>query len=478
MKIRLLLLLICFCSETNVDAQTPAVFKTSDAALQKAYDWALQTALGYQGNPHDPVGPWYEAALPSRNAFCMRDVAHQTIGAAISGMGKANSNMLHAFAANISEGKDWCSYWEINKYGKPAPEDYRNDTAFWYNLNANFDIMFACWKLYKWTGDPSYINDPVFVNFFDNTVDKYIRHWRLQPDSLLVRPPKLHAPSPFNNQDNFHTCRGLPSYVENVRDLSVGVDLIAAIYRGLLTYSSILTIKGDTVRAAIYRQQAGLYQQHIDQYWWNPQATGYYTWYTHAGKFGVGEGEVFLLWFDALTDTTRSNKTIEHLLAGNWNVENMSYLPVVLWQNGYWQEGRNYLLKLTDKHTLRRTYPEVSFGVLEGFIRGLMGISPDAEHNRITTLYRGKPGGDAAVDKLQVLNSTIAVTETDKRSSLGNKGNRAIVWRASFAGAYGKLLINGKQTTASHWQDNRGHVISYADVEVGAGKTCIAAIVN
>jgi len=27
------------------------------------------------------VGYWYEAALPGREAFCMRDVSHQSIGA-------------------------------------------------------------------------------------------------------------------------------------------------------------------------------------------------------------------------------------------------------------------------------------------------------------------------------------------------------------------------------------------------------------
>jgi hypothetical protein len=123
-------------------------------------------ALHYKGKPGDPVGPWYESALSPRYAFCMRDVAHQSIPAEVLGMSAANKNMFTLFAKNISASKDWCTYWEINKWGKPAPADYRNDTAFWYNLPANFDILNACWNLYLWTGDKDYISDPAFENFF------------------------------------------------------------------------------------------------------------------------------------------------------------------------------------------------------------------------------------------------------------------------------------------------------------------------
>ena len=72
------------------------------------------------GKDSDPVGPWYEAALPGREAFCIRDVSHQCIGAEILGQGKQNLNMLRKFVENISEAKDFCSYWEINRHNLPA----------------------------------------------------------------------------------------------------------------------------------------------------------------------------------------------------------------------------------------------------------------------------------------------------------------------------------------------------------------------
>lgn len=46
----------------------------------------------------------YEAALPGREAFCIRDVSHQCLGAEILGQGKQNLNMLRKFVGNMFPG--------------------------------------------------------------------------------------------------------------------------------------------------------------------------------------------------------------------------------------------------------------------------------------------------------------------------------------------------------------------------------------
>jgi len=469
MKIRLLLLLLgCYaCTQ----AQGPAVFTSSDSAMQRTYEWAGSMVRHYQGNPADPVGPWYEAALPSRMAFCMRDVAHQTIGAEIYGLDKENRNMISAFARHISNERDWCSYWEINKYGKPAPEDYRNDTAFWYNLNANFDVVSACWRLYQWTGDTSYITDPVLTDFFEKTTGEYIRRWVLQPDSLLTRPTHPNAPSPFNAGDPFHVNRGLPSYVENVADLKMGVDLIATIYRGLLSYAAMLKARGNMAKSVQLEHTAAQYQQLIDAVWWNERSACYYTWYNGNGKFGAGEGALFLLWFDALKDSTRRRETIARLTAGTWNVETTSYLPVILFKQGYWDKASSYILQLTDPATPRREYPEVSFAVLEAIVRGLMGVEPDAAKKSITTLYRGKSGSRGTLNNLQVLHTTIAVSHTPLQTVLRHTGKSTFQWKAAFAGNYNTIRINNIAMPARHEVDNNGNMISYVAVMVKGSKT-------
>ncbi|MGB5498030.1 MAG: hypothetical protein WBM77_03805, partial [Maribacter sp.] len=124
-------------------------FSSSNKELENAFYWAKEKALSFAHDENDPVGAWYEAALPNREAFCMRDVSHQAIGAEILGLSKHNYNMFLKFAQNIDPEMDYCSYWEINRHDKPAPVDYETKKDFWYNLPANFDVTYNAYRLYE-----------------------------------------------------------------------------------------------------------------------------------------------------------------------------------------------------------------------------------------------------------------------------------------------------------------------------------------
>lgn len=145
----LILVLSCACGQPGQEmypdiadaARTSFCVASDDTALVKIFDWAVSNSNWYVGEDSDPVGPWYEAALPNRQAFCMRDVSHQCIGEELNGHGRQNANMMGKFVENISESKDYCSYWEIDRNNLPASADYVSDQDFWYNLNANFDVI-------------------------------------------------------------------------------------------------------------------------------------------------------------------------------------------------------------------------------------------------------------------------------------------------------------------------------------------------
>ncbi len=473
-KTVLILTVVCCWREMAAAQPASLSFKTTDTAMQLVFDRARDMAMRYRGNPSDPVGPWYEAALPARAAFCMRDVSHQVIGAEILDLRRENKNMLTRFAENISAGKDWCSYWEINRYNRPAPEDYRNDREFWYNLNANFDVLVACWRLYLWTGDTAYINQPVFTHFFEKSVNEYITRWVLHEDSLLTRPALPNAPVPFHPRDNFHRSRGLASYVENVPDLKMGVDLVAAIYRGLSAYADMLQLQGKAAKAAGYRQRAARYRQKIDDTWWDAKDSLYFTHYAGNGKFGKGEGEVFLLWFDALADPLRRKKTIDHLVAGNFNVENTSYLPALLYEHGAWKEANRYMRYLTHPATPRREYPEVSYAVMESMIRGWMGIAPDAVRNTVATFYRGEKGTVSSLSGLRVLNTFIGVEHSGATTTFINNGQTLLRWKALFAGHRRAISVNGKKMPAEHVADADGSPLSFVEVTVMGGERITA----
>lgn len=439
-------------------------FTSTDTALARAFAWAKATALSYKGHPGDPVGPWYESALPPRHAFCMRDVSHQSVGAAILGMDAENRNMFTLFTRNVSAAKDWCSYWEMNRSGVPAPDDYRSDREFWYNLNANFDVLDASWRLYRWTGDSTYISD---ARFQAHTMGDYIRAWTLEADSLLTRPAHPNAPVPYHEDDKYDRCRGLPSYSEGVHNLKMGVDLVGALYRGMLTYADILAARGLSHEAQAYTLKAQGYQRHLEADWWSDQDSLYYTYYSNDGHFGRDEGETFLLWFGALTDSARRGRTLDHLASRTWNMENTSYLPWLFYLGGRWDQARRYILYLSDPSTARREYPEVSFGVVEGIVQGLMGVAPVAR--TVSTLYRGT--GSSELLDLPILGTTLSIRESPNAARVINRGARPVTWRVRFAGAHAWVRVGGVRTRTQIEHIEPGRVTSAVEVRVRPGET-------
>ena len=444
-------------------------FTSTDTTIQKAFDWASAMALSYRGNPSDKVGPWYEAALPSRNAFCMRDVAHQAIGAEILGMGDANANMFRWFSKSISESKDWCSYWEINKDALPAPVDYANDKEFWYNLNANFDVLYAQWRLFEWTGNRMYIDDPAFRNFQQHSVDEYIDRWILQADSLILRNPHPNVPQPYDPNNSFHISRGVPSYSEGAGELIMGVDLVASIQRGLLTYAKLLDLQGKKSKAEVYRTRAAAYQSVLENQWWDDAAQLYHTYYNTDKRFGKEEGETFLLWFDVLKNNDRKEKTLDHIESMQWNAENTSYLPYLFYVNGRWSKAKSYIQFLADPGTKRREYPEVSFGVIDGIVHGLMGVTPSATTNTVSTLLREKSDNHYEVTGLSLLGTSITIRHTGESGTmLKNTGRKGFTWQARFAGTHPFANVNGKKKKLQQTVEN-GQAVSFISTYIKPG---------
>ena len=144
--------------------------------------------------------------------------------------------MLRRFAENISDAKDWCSYWEINRFNQPAPVDYKNDAEFWYNLPANFDLLDCCFRMYVWSGDRSYVNDPVFLNFYDRTVTDYVDRWGLGIDQAMTRPRLLNARGIFDATKKFPKNRGIPGYNEGDHTYVLGFDVLVTQRAAYLAY--------------------------------------------------------------------------------------------------------------------------------------------------------------------------------------------------------------------------------------------------
>ncbi len=414
-------------------AAAPAEFESSDTALVNAWRWARDMALSYVHDGSDPVGLWYEAALPGRDAFCMRDVSHQVIGACLLGLDQHNANMLGRIAGNISESKDWCSYWEIDRLDRPAPCDYGNDKEFWYNLPANFDVMRACEAVYEWTGDRRYVEAPEFVNFYERTARDYADRWALTPDSLMGRRRFMNTPEPFDRKNGFHTCRGLPSYAENFSGITVAIDLVGALRKGYEAYARMAERRGDTAGAGFARARVARYGDLIETEWWDDANSRYNTYYTQDKEFHRGEGIPYLLLIGAIDRPGRVKASVADVMSRGWNVENLSAFPVFLYRLGYSGAARKILMELTAAE--RNDYPEVSYGVVEGIFCGLMGIQPSASDMSVATCYRGDGSDESTARDVPMLGGTVTVRHIGRdRTLFTNNTPRELTWRASFAG--------------------------------------------
>ncbi|MGN6616918.1 MAG: hypothetical protein ACTHJ5_07040, partial [Ilyomonas sp.] len=252
--------------------------------------------------------------------------------------------------------------------------------------------------------------------------------------------------------------------------------LVASLYRGLVSYAAILKMNGKKAAAEQVESRAIPYQEHIDSYWWDDVAGGYNTFYSNSGIFGKNEGETFLLWFDALKDSTRKRKTIERILTEDWNVENMSYFPYLFYKNGYWSDALHYMLLLTNPQTERREYPEVSYGVILGFTNGLMGIQPDARFNRVQTIYKTNAIETSSIKNVPLLGTVVSVTHSLNKTAFSNTGKKAVLWRAAFYRQADKIRVNGKVQKAMVGKDEAGNRFSYVEVKVNGGGKLTASI--
>jgi hypothetical protein len=451
--------------------------KSSDTHLVAAFDWAKQQALAYVFD-HDPVGPWYEASLPGRQAFCMRDVSHQALGAQALGLEKYTHNMLRRFAENISASRDWCSYWEIDRLNHPAPVDYKSDKEFWYNLPANFDVLDTCYRMYLWTGDKTYIDDPVFLNFYNHTVTDYVERWDLSVDRIMTRKISVQPPPYF---------RGDPSYEESRRDIELGVDLPAAQYAGFRAYASIQAMRGDKASAENYFKVAADVKSLINTAWWNPSGKYFYS-YLDKDQHFHGSAGADLLYYNATDAGAKTSGALQTLFEHMKNepetaVEPKSHYAEILYRYNDPDAAYAQIIDLTRPGRDRREYPEVSYSVIGAVVSGLMGVNielplGDTTNGQkleavVTTLPQLTANTAwAELRNLPVQSNVISVRHDGlTKTTLRNQGKSTLIWKAEFLGTFATLTVNGQPMKTHSESLNAGRIIAWVKVPIAAGQT-------
>jgi len=426
-------------------------FTSSDPILAAGFAWAKDLALSYARHGEDLVGLWYDAALPGRDAFCIRDASHQRAGAAALGLQGHTYNMFRKFAESIHEGRDCCMFWEIDKHDRPAPVDYTSDQDFWYNLPANFDLIQACRAEALWTGDRRYTEEPCFARLAALSFGEYIARWDRDGDGIPD-----HLPSDGR--------RGIASYNEVKKSPVVAGDLLGAMFAAY--------------RAAGLENEARRLQSVYLNEWYDKKRGRFYGAKDKRGKFiekYCREGNFLPIYFGLLDGTPCLRGALEDARShGPANVEAKTYFPQLYYGRGFEEDGLRELRELCGPHLKRREYPEVSFAVVGALVNQYLGLTVP-ESGLLQTLS-GVPGGDtAAAENVPALGTEVSLRQEGQRgTALKQEGaGQANRWRACFLGEYGALACNGESRPALHMRDAAGRTVSYVELELSTGEEII-----
>lgn len=457
-------------------------FESSDRKLIEGFQWAKSQALAYVRESAQ-IGPWYEGALPGRNAFCMRDVSHMSTGAQFIGLSTRTRNMLRQFALHISAEKKWCTWWEVTGEGKPAPVDYKSDKDFWYDLPANFDVLDACYRQWLWSRDPAYLGD-VFLNYYRHTVTDYVRAWDHNGDGVPEHLPR-----------DGHM--GIGTYDEDLTDdVLVGADLIAAQYAAYRSYAAFQQARNEYAVEQEFTIKARELKTLYNNKWWDASRNCYFGAMSEDGHFHAdlkastgGTDIQFPLYF-GLTDSGSKTQasldrleqrlhldsaTLEGLIGG---VEGRTYLPDIFYKYGRSRPAYAVLVALMDPRLKRREYPEVSYSVMGNLGSGLMGIQPGLRAGEIETYPQlTAETAWATLQHVPIGHNVVSVkhmqTET---TTLWNESGPDAVWRASFPVESKTLLVDGSRVHAESARRAGGALESFHLLKVRAGETHVVSV--
>lgn len=444
-------------------------FRSGHEGLNEGFAWAKARALAYAFRG-DPVGPWYEAALPGREAFCMRDVSHQSTGAMALGLWPHTLNMFRKFAEGISPARDWASYWEINRLGDPAPVDYRNDADFWYNLPANFDVIQAVFRVYRWTGDPTYLNDPAFLEFYHRSLTDYVEAWDPDADGLMES-------SPANG------FRGIPTYWEGEGPRpETGADLVAAQFAANRDYAAILRLRGEGGKARAFELTAERLRDHYNESWWNPVTDRFNTALLPGGVWDSSPlplGQLYPLYFGIVRPGPRRDRMVEMLPDGGM-VELNAYLPEVYFRNRRYERAFSALLAQLDPALPRRDYPEVSFTAIGHLVAELMGVRPLADQGLVETKSRLIDEVKwAHLNHLFIMKNQISLMHRLREETrLKNESGDPLRWRAVFAGDHEGLTVNGEPRPARRRVSEGEGRESFVEILVPPGAEVVVGVIQ
>jgi len=219
--------------------------------------------------------------------------------------------------------------------------------------------------------------------------------------------------------------------------------------------------------------------------WWDESSQRYFTVLDGDGSYRYSSGSelpVLPLFFGLVGDHAKLQSQIMQMDRGDPNVELMSYMPEVFYRYGADEQAYSWLLRLTAPGLHRREYPEVSFGALDAFITGMMGIEPRADRWQIRTMpHLPARTGTVEIDQLPVFDGWIRLKhEGNTRSTLTNRTNHKVTWQAAFSepgmNESRNILVDGKPRDNAPITRPNGQAVMAVETVLEPGQSVTAEI--
>jgi hypothetical protein len=456
LNLSVLLFLITTLFQTAFSQTSDLKVTSSNKTLNDGFNWAKDMALSYVKTGKDGNIACYEAALSGRNAFCIRDIEHMSLGAHFLGLDKENLNMMKAFAGTATAEFDYVPAWHIDFKGKIWERGHQVPTVF--------DAIWTANKQYLWTGNREWIDNPTLFNFYKNSVTNYIsKHDKHIPGNGIADAPGVDG---WSNTATYNE-----GSVDKFKEAGDGIGMQ---YQGFKSYSEILRARGDIAGSDSYMAKANDILNMFRTNFWS--GTTYYRGRRNLTSYSAGYGRENSFLMPATEMTEPGKRTTDYLQfiydnCADDNGEAKTYLPEAFYPYGEREKGW-YWLKWN--YNSRWNYPEISYTSISSTIHWLMGVSADAPANFVMTLPQ-LPSEITWIEADNVLIGSKKVKvrhDNNTKTTLTNKSGATINWEARFYGNFPQLYVDGKSVTATVW-NLRGKTVSSVYPAVAAGKNVV-----
>ncbi|NEA30730.1 NPCBM/NEW2 domain-containing protein [Streptomyces sp. SID13031] len=489
---------------TVAEEQKSIVISSSNDALVDTFNWAKWRARQHvQTGKHGPVDvegpvppnareadyiPSYWAGYANRTAFYIRDYAHQAAGAHLLGLDLENKSMLQAYAATSTETRNWFPLWALNFDGSPYFLDHPSDSYFVREVPAVFELVDKAAEQYRWTGDRTYLEDPVLWDFYTKAVTKFVElHDTQLPNGVAEGTGRgiWYGAASYNERSD--------------AEMIEAGDGFAAQYQAFRGYADLARARGDVAIAKQFDARAAELFKYFNKDWGITLGSDEYVrGRTPDGAKVTGWGQensMFMAYDEIIDPNSRKTDQFLDYLYKKYvenrptNIESSTYVPDVMFAYGRSEQGWAWMkdiISVLDKpHEVPQQgtngdYPEVSYTLLSQTVEGLAGVVPDAPSHAVSTLSRlPQEIGWLDLDHITVGAHDLGVRhEGGTRTTVThNSGPQPLKTTISFYGGYAQIEVNGRRVRAEHTLQ-RGKSVSSITVSLPPGAHVTAEAVG